>query len=165
MSERQPAPRIEIVPMSVIRDAGLTELEGVMRIMGSAFRPCFGEGWTRSQCAGILPMAGVRMRVAGNAPDGFALMRMVADEAELLLIGVAPDAQRRGIGQALLDDFIALAYAFGASHLHLEVRDGNPAMTLYETNGFTLAGRRRNYYHGPGGDHYDALTLALRPQS
>ncbi len=153
------------LPQPQLRDGQADDLDTVMEVMQNAFRPCFGEGWTRSQCSGILPMNGVRLRIAGLASDpprGFALMRVVADEAELLLIAVHSAAQRSGLGQALLDDFVAHARQRGASHLHLEVRDGNPAMGLYNANGFTIAGRRRDYYHGPEGEHYDALTLVLR---
>lgn len=150
---------------TLLRDGQADDLDRVMEVMEGAFRPCFGEGWTRSQCSGILPMNGVRLRLAGlagDSPRGFSLMRVVADEAELLLIAVHPGAQGCGLGQALLDDFVGHARQQGASHLHLEVRDGNPAMSLYNANGFTIAGRRRDYYHGPQGDHYDALTLVLR---
>ena len=149
----------------VLRDGQADDLDVVMEVMEKAFRPCFGEGWTRSQCSGILPMNGVRLRLAGLAgarASGFALMRVVADEAELLLIAVHPEMQRGGIGQALLDDFVGHARRQGASHLHLEMHDGNPAMGLYSANGFAIAGRRREYYHGPNGEHYDALTLVLR---
>ena len=149
----------------VLRDGQADDLDTIMEVMENAFRPCFGEGWTRSQCSGILPMNGVRLRLAGHGaspPRGFSLTRVVADEAELLLIAVHPDAQRGGIGQALLDDFVGHARRQGASHLHLEVRDGNPATSLYSANGFAIAGRRRDYYHGPEGEHYDALTLVLR---
>lgn len=139
------------------------DLDEVMRIMSAAFHPCFGEAWTRSQCAGILPLQGVTMTIAesGRVPVGFSLVRAVADEAELLLLAVDPAEQRRGIGQALLDEFIAGALARGTHRLHLEVRDGNPAIELYRASGFTAAGRRRNYYHGPEGEAYDAVTLLL----
>lgn len=139
------------------------DLDQVMRIMTAAFPPCFGEAWTRSQCAGIMPMHGVILTIAesGGTAVGFSLVRSVADEAELLLLAVDPAEQRRGIGQALLDEFIAGALAGGAHRLHLEVRDGNPAIELYRASGFTPAGRRRNYYHGPGGEAYDAVTLLL----
>ncbi|HET9336945.1 MAG TPA: ribosomal protein S18-alanine N-acetyltransferase, partial [Sphingomicrobium sp.] len=142
---------------------GTEDLDEVMRIMTAAFPICFGEAWTRSQCSGILPMAGVSLTIAqaGRVPAGFSLVRRVADEAELLLLAVDPDHQRRGIGQALLDDFIAGALAHGAHRLHLEVRDGNPAVSLYNAAGFTPAGRRRNYYHGSGGEAFDAVTLIL----
>jgi len=146
-----------------LRRGGIDDLDEVMRIMTTAFQPCFGEAWTRSQCAGILPMHGVSLTMAeqGGRPVGFALVRAVADEAELLLLAVDPAEQRRGIGQALLDNFIASALAGGGHRLHLEVRDGNPALELYHASGFAPAGRRRNYYHGPGGESYDAVTLIL----
>ena len=146
-----------------LRQGGVDDLDEVMRIMTGAFHPCFGEAWTRSQCAGILPMGGVKLMVAEDRDGaaGFSLARTVADEAELLLIAVDPKRQGQGIGLALLRDFIAHALSQGAHRLHLEVRDGNPAVHLYHDAGFVTAGRRRNYYRGPEGERYDALTLVL----
>ena len=108
-------------------------------------------------------MNGVSLTIADGdqGPLGFSLVRAIADEAELLLLAVDPSEQRRGIGQALLDDFIASALVGGAHRLHLEVRDGNPAMGLYTSSGFIPAGRRRNYYHGQDGQAFDAVTLLL----
>ena len=60
----------------------------------------------------------------------------------------------------LLDAFIARAVERGARRLHLEVREGNHAVKLYDEAGFTQVGRRRNYYSGRDGQIYDALTLA-----
>ena len=82
-----------------------SDLDGIMSVMTAAFDPRFGEAWTRSQCAGILPMSGVSLMLArdgvdGRDPLGFALFRTVAGEAELLLIAVAPGHHRRGIGRA-----------------------------------------------------------------
>lgn len=146
-----------------MRSGGIDDLDDVMRIMNGAFQPCFGEAWTRSQCAGILPMSGVDLTIAEDArgPAGFSLVRCVADEAELLLIAVDPASQRSGIGQSLLDDFIATVRRWGATKLHLEVRDGNSAVAMYEAAGFIPAGRRRNYYRGFDGRAYDAVTLML----
>ncbi len=150
-----------------IRPGGVEDLDDVMRIMSGAFRPCFGEGWSRSQCAGILPMSGVTLTIGADEDGavGFALARAVLDEAELLLIAVDPDRQGRGAGDALLQHFIADARARGAHRLHLEVRDGNPAVELYRASGFVPAGRRRNYYRGPEGERYDAVTLMLIDQT
>jgi ribosomal-protein-alanine N-acetyltransferase len=146
-----------------LRTGVSADLDEVMRIMTAAFPPCFGEAWTRSQCAGILPMHGVYLTIAtsNGEPAGFSLMRVVADEAELLLLAVDPAEQRRGIGRALLDDFMDRARSEDAHRLHLEVRDGNPAMALYNAAGFAPAGRRRNYYQGLDGSTYDAVTLVL----
>ncbi|MBA3666928.1 MAG: ribosomal protein S18-alanine N-acetyltransferase [Sphingomonas sp.] len=139
------------------------DLDQVMRIMNAAFPPTFGEAWTRSQCAGILPMAGVELILAekGRACVGFSLARSITEEAELLLIAVDPAAQRQGVGAALLTQFIAATRAAGCHRLHLEVRDGNPAVALYRSAGFVLGGRRRDYYCGLNGDRHDALTLVL----
>jgi [ribosomal protein S18]-alanine N-acetyltransferase len=146
-----------------LRAGGFDDLDDVMRIMNSAFDRRFGEAWTRSQCSGILPMYGVTMTLAetDRGIAGFSLVRAVADEAELLLLAVDPEEQRHGIGQLLLDEYVASASERGAIRLHLEVRDGNPAVGLYQAAGFTPAGRRRNYYHGPDGEAYDAITLML----
>ncbi|MDP9085302.1 MAG: GNAT family N-acetyltransferase [Pseudomonadota bacterium] len=141
-------------------------LDEVMAIMIRAFDPEYGEAWTRSQCAGILPLSGVAMTLArrgdNGAPVGFSLIRTVADEAELLLIAVDPAMRRNGIGRALIDHFVEHARNGGAIRLHLEVRDGNDAIGLYRGAGFVMAGRRQLYYRGASGRQYDALTLALR---
>ena len=146
-----------------LRPGGVEDLDEVMQVMGQAFRPCFGEGWTRSQCAGILPMSGVSLMIAEDAQGivGFSLARGVADEAELLLIAIHPERQGRGAGNLLLQQFISAARNGGARRMHLEVRDGNPAVGLYRRSGFVPAGRRRNYYKGPDGERYDAVTLML----
>ena len=158
-----PAPRLR-PPAVAIRDCASDDMDAVMTIMARAFEPTYGEAWTRSQCAGILPMAGVSLRLAEGGDGkiaGFALLRAIADEAELLLIAVDPAAQKGGIGAALVGDFIDLASDRGARRLHLEVRDGNAAIALYERAGFALVGRRRDYYRGLDGHKRDALTLAL----
>jgi len=147
-----------------VLQASAGDLDSVMEVMTAAFPPDYGEAWTRSQCAGILPMPGVALRLATDPRGelaGFSLMRVVADEAELLLIAVKPQSQQQGIGRALIDDFIASATGQGARRLHLEVRDGNRAVALYEQAGFALAGRRRDYYRCQDGRAVDALTMVL----
>ena len=141
---------------------GLADLEAVMAVMEDSFDPRFGEAWTASQCAGLLPMPGVWLTLARNARGviGFSLARRIGGEAELLLLAVRRDDQRRGVGKMLLDRFFADAKMQGADRLHLEVREGNHAVKLYEETGFGLVGRRRNYYSGADGHCYDALTLA-----
>jgi ribosomal-protein-alanine N-acetyltransferase len=140
------------------------DLDAVMTVMESAFGKRFGEAWTRSQLAGILPMAGVRLmlarRSAGEAAVGFSLFRTVADESELLLLAVLPTYHRQGVGQQLLGAFLEQARNEGVTRVHLEVRDGNPAVAMYRNVGFSPVGRRRNYYHAPDGRRFDAITLA-----
>ncbi len=140
------------------------QIDAVMRVMDSAFGDRFGEAWTRSQLSGILPMAGVSLTLAVDrgcgTVIGFSLIRTIAGESELLLIGVLPDEQRRGIGLRLLEDFLERARGDCVSRVHLEVREGNPAIDMYRTAGFSAVGRRRNYYRASDGNRYDAITLA-----
>ena len=154
------------VPSEAIRlvPGNSTDLTGVMTVMTAAFSPSFGEAWTRSQCAGILPMTGVSLMLARDngspQPLGFALFRTVGGEAELLLLAVDPDHQGRGIGRLLLEEFVERARGAGSSRVHLEVRDGNPAVEMYRRAGFEPAGRRQKYYRGKDGRQFDAITLA-----
>ena len=147
-----------------IESGGHRDLDAVIAIMDLAFDDRFGEAWTRSQCAGILPMPGVALSMARTASGqtvGFALRRIIAGDGELLLLAVDPVHRRRGIGLELLRKFIAEAREEGSSRVHLEVRDGNPAVDMYQSMGFKTVGRRRKYYHGRTGGQFDALTLSL----
>ena len=83
-----------------IETGSSSDIDAVMTVMDQAFGDRFGEAWTRSQLAGILPMGGVSLMLArasdGDDAVGFSLSRTVADESELLLIAVAsgPSAAR-----------------------------------------------------------------------
>ncbi len=153
-------------PGITLREGDLLALDDMMQVMDDSFDPAFGEAWTGPQCAGLLPMPGVWLSLALDGAEviGFALGRVVADEAELLLLAVRRTIQGRGVGQLLLDRFTAIAKRRGAQRLHLEVREGNRAIRLYKRAGFSEIGRRKNYYNGRDGEVYDALTLA-RPVS
>lgn len=144
-----------------LSEGGLADLAAVMAVMEDSFDPRFGEAWTASQLAGLLPLPGVWLILAWRDDQvvGFALNRAVAGEAELLLLAVRSQDQGCGIGKTLLEQFMDSARSRGATLFHLEVRDGNHAVTLYERAGFRLVGRRPNYYAGVDGQSFDALTL------
>jgi ribosomal-protein-alanine N-acetyltransferase len=153
-------------PEIALAPGTIADLDAVMAVMDTSFDPRFGEAWTGAQCAGLLPMPGVWLTLAREDGEavGFALARAAGGEAELLLLAVRAGEQRRGIGTLLLESFEVEAAARGAAQVHLEVREGNHAFSLYERAGFALVGRRRNYYGGRGGTMFDALTLAKIPR-
>ncbi|MEZ5684966.1 MAG: GNAT family N-acetyltransferase [Paracoccaceae bacterium] len=92
---------------------------------------------------------------------GFVLGRVVADEAELLTLAVAPEARRRELGARLVAAFAAEAHARGATTGFLEVAENNaPARALYLATGWRESGRRRGYYQTPDGARIDALLMA-----
>jgi ribosomal-protein-alanine N-acetyltransferase len=148
----------------VLREGGAPDIAEMMTVMSDAFLPAFGEAWTSGQCLGILDLPRVWLTLASvdGEPAGFALARTVVDESELLLLGVRPVYRGRGIGRALIERTLAVALASGARLLHLEVRQGNDALRLYNRIGFREVGRRRGYYRGGDGQLYDALSLTYR---
>lgn len=91
---------------------------------------------------------------------GYGMIKVVADEAELLNIAISPTQQNKGLGKALLAHLMTEAEQLGASECFLEVRESNQqAYYLYERYGFNEIGRRTNYYPTPQG-HEDALIMA-----
>ena len=76
----------------LLRTGDARDVAIVDALMAAAFDPRYGEAWTRNQCLGVLAMPGVRLTLASidDRPAGFAMVRSVADEAELLLLAVDP---------------------------------------------------------------------------
>lgn len=144
-------------------------VDDVMAVMASAFDPTWGEAWSRRQISDSLAFPGTHLRVigsdgspaAGDAPAaGFTLVRAAPGEEELLLIAVVPWCRGRGLGFALLSGVAADARERGAHRLFLEMRENNPARTLYERFGFRPIGRRKHYYRTADGRRIDAVTFA-----
>ena len=118
-----------------------------------------GEAWSATAFADLLDQAGV---FALEAPDGFILMRAVADEAEILTLAVRPGARRGGQGGRLVGEGVLAAAARGTVRVFLEVAEDNAAArALYARAGFVEAGRRPGYYAAADGGRRDALLLAL----
>jgi ribosomal-protein-alanine N-acetyltransferase len=117
--------------------------------------------WTEPEFAGFLADPLAFVLVEGDS--GFVLGRVVAGEAEVLTLAVAPEARRRGLGRKLLARFIYQARLRAAETAFLEVAAGNAAArALYLTAGFAESGRRRNYYHSPDDMPDDAIVMARR---
>jgi len=126
--------------------------------MAQVHAAAFERPWDAAAFAILLAQPGVE--ALGDA-EGFVLIRMVVDEAEILTLAVAPGARRQGYGRALVEAAAARALAMGAERLFLEVAEDNaPAQDLYRAAGFTEAGRRPGYYARPDGPDAAALLLA-----
>lgn len=98
--------------------------------------------------------------VAGDVVVGYGFSRTVADECEVLDLAVSPKYKRQGIGKAVLAKMLECAKDAGAATVYLEVREGNSAAkALYEGAGFSVIGRRKNYYRYPT---EDALIMSLK---
>lgn len=81
--------------------------------------------------------------------NGFIVYRAVADEAEIISIGVAPDVRRTGIAAAMLGIVENELRRVGIKKIFLEVAENNaPARALYMGAGYQEMGRRPKYYDG-----------------
>ena len=81
--------------------------------------------------------------------NGFVVWRVVADEAEIITIGVHPDARKSGIASAMLAIIENDIKKRGGKKIFLEVAENNePARKLYEANGYKKIGIRPKYYDG-----------------
>lgn len=86
---------------------------------------------------------------------GFIVAREIAGEWELENAAVAPESQRAGIGKALLEKLLDVVRLSQGRRIFLEVRASNlAARKLYEAQGFTLVGQRKNYYRNPPEDAF-----------
>ncbi len=141
-------------PWSAEEFGGLLETPGMFLVPAPLSAPKYPGG------LGAEPPGGAKPPPA-HAP-GFALGRVVLDEAELLTIAVDPDQQGHGLGRACLAAFEAEAARRGATVLHLEVAETNaPARALYRSAGWQETGCRKAYYKA-GEARIDAILMTKR---
>lgn len=108
---------------------------------------------------GALAIEGaVEGTVGDGDPAGVILLQIVADEAEILTIGVRPAHRRTGLGRALIGWAGEALRQRGAARLFLDVSTANTAArALYTTSGFAEIAHRRRYY----ADGSDAVIMVL----
>ncbi|XID76002.1 ribosomal protein S18-alanine N-acetyltransferase [Alkanindiges sp. WGS2144] len=93
---------------------------------------------------------------------GFCILQKVLDEANLLLMAIASEYQKQGLGYQLLEQSIQ-ALGTGCNMIFLEVRQSNQAaIALYEKMGFAQIDLRKNYYPtAQGKEHAVIMALTL----
>ncbi|MEL6679971.1 MAG: GNAT family N-acetyltransferase [Pseudomonadota bacterium] len=128
--------------------------------MAEIHAACFSIGpraWTAEE---LRQMADLPGAVLVPGPGGFALGRVMGEEAELLTIAVEPSARGRGVGRGCLDGFHRAAARSGARSAVLEVAaDNDVARALYVAAGYTVSGQRKRYYARADGPAADALIM------
>ena len=117
--------------------------QDMARIHAAAF--VHDRAWTAQEIADLLASPFVTYLAE---PQGFALTRLIAGEAELLTLAVDPAAQRQGIGRRLLHRWMDGLEA-QADTAFLEVAAG-----------FRQTATRRGYYQRKDAPSVDALILS-----
>ncbi len=127
--------------------------------MAALHRAAFSQSrpWSAAEFSGLLESP---LTCATGDTRCFALIRVIADEAELLTIATHPDQQRKGLARQVMADCQAEAQRRGATEIFLEVAaDNAPAQALYAACGFAVCGKRPGYYPRRQAAAVDALLM------
>ena len=124
----------------------------------------FHRGWPREDFAAYIAGRDTPVYVACDARRriaGFAMLRLAADEAELITIAVDPKWRKKGVGKALMRAVFEDLMMTPARRLYLEVAEDNPAaLRLYGRLGFQRVSERHGYYARADGRPATAIVMA-----
>jgi [ribosomal protein S18]-alanine N-acetyltransferase len=139
----------------VVAEARQTDAAVFAALHAQSFR----RGWSEQEFQRLLAdRNAVAHRASfGRTCAGFILSRLIAGEAEILSVAIAPPYRGRGYARPLLDTHLRRLAGLGARTVFLEVDEQNtPACRLYRRAGFREVGRRQGYYDS------GATALVLR---
>lgn len=148
MSEQpvDPSPSSHETDLLQIRRMSLTDAD----LAAALHAACFEEApWKAGDFADLLAIPGTFGLLAHGRrePFGFLLCRAVAEDCEILTLGVVPSQRRSGVGRDLLHAGFTRAAECGAQVVFLEVAvDNEPAIGLYREAGFEKTAVRPGYY-------------------
>lgn len=124
---------------------------------------CFTQPWSEQMIyEDFVANRRARFYVADDSGQviGYIGIWKVTDNIHITTIAVDPDARRRGVATNLVRHVIEQQAEVGRP-VTLEVRLSNrAARRLYESLGFVVTGRRKNYYSD---NHEDAIIMDYRP--
>lgn len=135
--------------MMKIRQIRQTDLEQICAIEAATF----SDAWTLQSFEETMKNPESCLLVALEDDDtvlGYCCLYTAVDEGEIVNVAVAEAARQRGIGYRLVKVLMTEGQTRGVTFFYLEVRQSNiAAQKLYEKLGFSVAGRRKNFYQKP----------------
>ena len=147
--------QVRIAPANTEHAASITRLHAHL------FDVAWSESAIRQMLEDVHTVALIAHANSGE-PIGFVIGRAVADEAEVLSIGVDPAWQRRGVGRLLVEALCDASVRAQAHRLYLEVAASNlPALRLYAALGGQKIGLRKAYYGRREKPAEDAINLVI----
>ena len=96
----------------------------------------------------------IQKQALSRMPDkkilGYIGMYCSFEEGEITNVAVLPFVRKKGVGNRLINSLKEIAKKEDLERIVLEVRVSNqPAISLYEKNGFVSVGIRKNFYEKP----------------
>jgi len=155
-----------MIPSVLIRQALASDLPSIVRLDALSNPHPWGEGLVtdalQTRQNWVLEYVNESVNSATNNVLGWLTASLVFDQSELELIVIDSAVRRQGLARELMIGWLKAAAQQGASELLLEVRESNlAAISLYQSLGFELVGRRKNYYHTEQG-HEAACLFTLK---
>lgn len=94
---------------------------------------------------------------------GYYFAEFVVGDMTLENICIAPEHQGKGLAKKLMDHLIEHAKSLNTENMFLEVRESNTkAIKLYESYGFEVTGKRKEYYSVPNSTARETALLMKR---
>jgi tRNA threonylcarbamoyl adenosine modification protein YeaZ/ribosomal-protein-alanine acetyltransferase len=158
-ADAKPAPPVNRAPLALKKE---TVSASAAALLADMHARCFDHPWTEQSFAEMLATPGTLAFIARTEiePAGFVIVRIAADEAEILSLCALPALRKRGVGISLLNEAVRALKMHGVSSLFLEVAsDNEPALALYRSGGFVQSGLRRAYYQRSNGPAMDAILM------
>ena len=136
----------------------IEDLESIKNILASDF----DNFWSFDVLEDELECDNSYVIVAKNTDNtivGFAGLKTILDEADIMNIVVKKDFRHNGIGSILLENLINYSKNMNMKTITLEVNENNlSAIRLYDKFSFDKLGIRKKYYDGES----DAIIMSKK---
>lgn len=141
-----------------IKKMNIEDLNSIQNILFTDF----DNFWTYSTFEEELKCENSYFIIAKNENNeivGFAGLKTIIDEADIMNIVVKKSYRNNGIGSILLENLIYYAKSLNLKTVTLEVNDHNlSAIRLYDKFNFDHIGIRKKYYNGES----DAIIMSKK---
>lgn len=136
--------------MVEIKNMTLEHLENIKDVLNSEFDDFWNYNILKEELNS--PNSCYIVAFLNNEIVGFAGIKFIVNEADIMNIVTKKIFRNQGIGKLLLENLIQLAKSLNLASITLEVNEENaPAIHLYKKFGFEILGLRKNYYQNKDG--------------
>ena len=138
-----------------IREMTISDLENIKEILSSEFDNFWNYNILKDEL--LTENSKYIIAIFDDEIVGFAGLKVIVDEADIMNIVVKKTYRHNGIGSVLLENLISYAKSLDLNTVTLEVNEHNlSAIKLYDKFNFDHIGIRKKYYNGES----DAIIMS-----